>query len=102
MLPKSSVKDIKAYYYLYHLKNLVLDLLERALVVGALDDELVLLELELGPVLRHHDAQQLVLQPLRRDHEVQQRHLPPGDSILYYKLLFSFSYHGSELGTSSA
>eukprot|EP00964_Phaeocystis_antarctica_P055484 scaffold32640_cov63-Phaeocystis_antarctica.AAC.2 len=57
------------------LEDLVLDVLELPLVVRRLEHEPLLLLLQLGPLLGHHDAEQLVLQPLGRDHEVEQRHL---------------------------
>ena len=57
------------------LQDLVLDLLQLARVRRALQDELLLLLLQVLPLLRHHNVQQLVLQPLRGDHEVDQRDL---------------------------
>ena len=44
-----------------HLQDLVLDLLQLLLVVRPLHDQLVLLLLQLGLLLRRQDAQQLVL-----------------------------------------
>ena len=57
------------------LEDLVLDLLELALVLRRLEDQLRLLLLELGPLLGDDDAEQLVLEALGGDHEVEQRHL---------------------------
>ncbi len=58
-----------------HFEDLVLDLLQAALVGSTSDDEVVLLLLQLGPLLGHHNPQQLLLQPLMRCHEGQQAHL---------------------------
>eukprot|EP00951_Prasinocladus_malaysianus_P017472 scaffold137864_cov31-Prasinocladus_malaysianus.AAC.1 len=54
---------------------LVLDLLEPALVLRALDHQLLPLRLEVGALLGHDHAQQLVAEALLGDHEVEQRHL---------------------------
>ena len=64
-----------------HFEDLVLNLLQAALVGSAGDDEVVLLLLQLWPLLGHHNAQQLLLQPLMRCHEGQQAHLKEGDTI---------------------
>mmetsp|Transcript_27174 Transcript_27174/g.68378 ORF Transcript_27174/g.68378 Transcript_27174/m.68378 type:complete len:364 (-) Transcript_27174:37-1128(-) len=56
-------------------QDAVLDLLQLALVLRALHNQLLPLALQVRPLLCHHHPQQLVAQPLLRDHEVEQRHL---------------------------
>lgn len=58
-----------------HFENLILDFLQFLLVGCTLDDELVLLLLQFGLLLRGNDAEQLILESLWRDHEVEERHL---------------------------
>ena len=66
-----------------HFEDLVLDLLQAALVGSTSDDEVVLLLLQLGPLLGHHNPQQLLLQPLMRRHEGQQAHLKEDETRVY-------------------
>eukprot|EP00965_Chrysotila_dentata_P085321 2815180-Pleurochrysis_carterae.AAC.5 len=58
-----------------HLQDPVLDLRKLPFVVRSLEEQLALLLLQLGPLLGHNKAEQLVFQPLWRDHKVEQRHL---------------------------
>ena len=45
------------------MQDLILQLLQLPLVLGRLDDQSVLRLLQVRPLLRHHNAQQLVLKP---------------------------------------
>ena len=68
------VLEDRAARRLEHLEDLVFHLGELLLVGGALLHQPALLLFEVGPLLGHHDAEQLVFQTIGRDHEVEQRH----------------------------
>ena len=59
-------------------QNAVLDVLEALFVIRGFHDELLALRLQVGSLLRHDHAQELIAQAVERDHEVEKRHLHGG------------------------